>query len=352
MTKPTAGRVPREIVFHAYPRLIFAWPIILLGFLLYPLDAYGLVRPDILAWLWGSTLFVVILTLGVHVNRNLSLFWAVLGSATWLLGIYLRDVRGFAPLSGLSQFVADLNPPYPRHAALAFSVALLVPYVLCWAGARIDEKWVLTHYEVERRRKFSQRESLPRGGLTIDAQYNDMFKFIFGFGGGSLRILDREGNVLREIRWVFFLPRVRQRIDEIVEVAPVAAWRRIEARRRGRWCVPLSLPDGRAAGRGIRPEEHHHEEMTNAQLLRRRLGRDGPHRAVPPLPPQADRRPPADAVRGDLPRLPAPVPRDRTRGRGRPGWLKPAVPDNPIRPFAHRDSLCLESMACNWKCAA
>src|SRR4029079_10771312 len=80
-----------------------------------------------------------------------------------------------------------------------------------------------THYEVERRRKFAQRESLPRGGLTIDAQYNDMFKFIFGFGGGSLRILDREGNLLREIRWVFFLPRVRQRIDEIVEVAPVAA---------------------------------------------------------------------------------------------------------------------------------
>ena len=223
MAKLTAGRVPREIVFHAYPRLIFAWPIILLGFLLYPLDAWGVVRPDILAWLWGSTLFVVILTLGVHVNRNLSLFWAVLGSAIWLLGIYLRDLRGFAPLSGLSQFVADLNPPYHRHAALAFSVALLVPYILSWAGARIDEKWVLTHYEVERRRKFSQRESLPRGGLTIDAQYNDMFKFIFGFGGGSLRVLDREGNLLREIRWVFFLPRVRQRIDEIVEVAPVAA---------------------------------------------------------------------------------------------------------------------------------
>jgi hypothetical protein len=223
MTKPTASQVPREIVFHAYPRLIFAWPIILLGFLLYPLDAWGVVRPDILAWLWGSTLFVVILTLGVHVNRNLSLFWAVLGSAIWLLGIYLRDMRGFTPLAGLSQFVADLNPPYPRHAALAFSVALLVPYVLCWTGARVDEKWVLTHYEVERRRKFSQRESLPRGGLTIDAQYNDMFKFIFGFGGGSLRILDREGNLLREIRWVFFLPRVRQRIDEIVEVAPVAA---------------------------------------------------------------------------------------------------------------------------------
>lgn len=182
-----------------------------------------MVRPDILAWLWGSTLFVVILTLGVHVNRNVSFFWAVLGSAIWLLGIYLRDLRGFTPLAGLSQFVADPNPPYPRHAALVLSAALLVPYLIRWAGALVDEKWVLTHYEVERRRSFSQRESLPRGGLTIDAQYNDMLKFILGFGGGSLRVLDREGNILREIRWVFFLPRVRQRIDEIVEVAPVAA---------------------------------------------------------------------------------------------------------------------------------
>jgi hypothetical protein len=223
MSTVTAGRWPREIKFHAYPRLMFAWPIILLGFLLYPLDAWGLVRTDILAWLWGSTLFVVILTLGVHVNRNLSLFWAVFGSAVWLLVIYLRDVRGHTPLSALSQFVTNLNPSYPRHAALTFSVALLVPCLLCWARARIDEKWVISHYEVERRRKFSQRESLPRGGLTIDAQYNDMFKFLFGFGGGSLRILDRGGNVLREIRWVFFLPWVRQHIDEIIEVAPIAA---------------------------------------------------------------------------------------------------------------------------------
>src|SRR6476620_9234989 len=114
MSRETAGRWPREIVFHAYPRLIFAWPIILLGFLLYPLDAWGLASPDILAWLWGSTLFVVILALGVHVNRNLSLFWAVLGSAAWLLVIYLRDLRGCAPLSRLSQFLADRNRPYPR----------------------------------------------------------------------------------------------------------------------------------------------------------------------------------------------------------------------------------------------
>jgi hypothetical protein len=38
-------------VFHDYPRLIFAWPVILPGFLLDPPDAWGMVRPDILAWL-------------------------------------------------------------------------------------------------------------------------------------------------------------------------------------------------------------------------------------------------------------------------------------------------------------
>src|SRR3954454_24473909 len=122
MSKETTGRWPREIVFHAYPRLIFAWPIILLGFLLYPLDTWGLARPGILAWLWGTTLFVVILTLGVHVNRNLSLFWAVLGSAAWLLGLYLRDAGVLLPLPALSRLVAGLTPPYPRHAALAFSL--------------------------------------------------------------------------------------------------------------------------------------------------------------------------------------------------------------------------------------
>jgi hypothetical protein len=41
VAKLSTGRVLREVVFYAYPRLIFAWPIILLGFLLYPLDAWG-----------------------------------------------------------------------------------------------------------------------------------------------------------------------------------------------------------------------------------------------------------------------------------------------------------------------
>ena len=122
--------------------------------------------------------------------------------------------------------------------------------------------------------------------LAIDAQYNDMFKFIFGFGGGNLRILDREGNLLREIRWVFFLPRVRQRIDEIVEVTPVAALSAFEARH-GSGGVPPSRRCGRGSWRvaASDPRTTIARRLTHAQLLRRRLGRDNPHRAVPLLRP-------------------------------------------------------------------
>src|SRR4051812_47964697 len=104
------SRVHRGVEFHAYPRIVFAWPIILLGFLFHPLDAWGLVRPGILAWLWGGTLVVVVLALGTRIHRDSLVFWAILGSVVWLFVIYLRDARGLAQGSGLSTFVADLDP--------------------------------------------------------------------------------------------------------------------------------------------------------------------------------------------------------------------------------------------------
>ena len=61
----------------------------------------------------------------------------------------------------------------------------------------------------------------------------------------------------------------------------------------------------------------------------------GPGRSAPCRAPTAAAGRPSPAGRcrsGDLPRLPAPVSRDRTRRRGGPGRLKPAVPDRPIIP--------------------
>ena len=223
MTTATAGQWPREIVFHAYPRLIFAWPIILLGFLLYPLDAWGLVRPDILAWLWGSTLFVVILTLGVHVNRNLSLFWAVLGSAAWLLGIYLRDVRGFAPLAALLAVRGRPQPAVPASCGAGVqrrAAGPLSPLLGGGPGRREVGAHALRGGAAEE----VLAARVPAAGRAHHRRPIQRHVQVYlRIRGGSLRILDREGNLLREIRWVFFLPRVRQRIDEIVEVAPVAA---------------------------------------------------------------------------------------------------------------------------------
>ncbi len=156
-----------------------------------------------------------------------------------------QHVRGFAPFAALSQFLADLDPPYPRHAALAFSVALLVPYLLCWTVARIDEKWVLTHYEVERRRKFSQRESLPRGGLTIDAQYNDMFKFLFGFGGGACGSSTARGTSCGRSAGSSSCPASASASTRSWRSRLSRRWRRVEARRRGR--MVMGLFHGRAA---------------------------------------------------------------------------------------------------------
>ncbi len=254
--KPHVKQV-HQVTFVTYPKLLFIWPVILLGFVFWPLGyrgqqpiataggpattvaqpaggAAGAVagqpptvaaaphagishRHEILAWLYILAIVLVLLTLGVDVGRNMAAFWVVLVAGLWVLGIWLRDMKHFTLFGDIYRWFANLDLQYEPRFGLALSIILLVPFVLMLGWARLNERWRITHNEFEHRAWGKSDDSLGRGAKTIRVSYPDIFEWLLGLAG-TLTVYNATGTKeLRRIPHVMFLPFVNRRLSRILE---------------------------------------------------------------------------------------------------------------------------------------
>jgi hypothetical protein len=253
-----------DVVFVAYPKLLFVWPLILLGIVLYPFGkphhpigatvleyeaaqarqadeavpagsqpAEGvqseLANPfvshglEILGWIYIWTTVLVLLTLSVDVGRNQAVFWVVLFLLLWVGGRYLADVKGFTLFGDIYRWFADLDVQYNRSFALVLSIILLIPYVLMLIYARLNDKWRITHNEFEHYSLGKMDDSLGRGAKTIRTSFPDVFELLLGLAG-TLVVYNATGTrELRRIPHVMFLPFVRKRLNKILEKTAITA---------------------------------------------------------------------------------------------------------------------------------
>ena len=99
-----------EVEFYTYPKFLFCWPLILMGFVLWTLDYYSMAGTETLAWIWAITLLVVMVTVGFDLSRNYTFFWLVLIGGIWFMVIWLRDVKSVRIFSDIYNFFANLDP--------------------------------------------------------------------------------------------------------------------------------------------------------------------------------------------------------------------------------------------------
>jgi hypothetical protein len=253
-----------EVRFTAYPKLLFVWPLIVVGYLFWPLSGWiapnevhgasafvaqtpaaapadaaagtaapnaaapgkaapaqvltpGGQRLETLAWIYLWVLVIVLLTLGVDIDRNRAAFFALLVGLIYLLGVYLRDVRGFTLFGDIYRWFASLDLQYNRSLGLAGSVLLSIPFALMLAWARLNDRWRITHNEFEHFSFGKANDSLGRGAKTIRTDYPDVFELLLGLAG-TLIVFNASGTrELRRIPNLMFLPLVRARLDTILE---------------------------------------------------------------------------------------------------------------------------------------
>lgn len=251
--KPPRDRNSHEVSFVSYPKLLFVWPLIVLGYLFYPL-AYPEVPPpasppaevaaaessppaepgteaaaepappappqqrlELLGWIYLWVAVLVLLTLGVDVDRNKAVFFFVLIAAIYLLGLWLQDVKNFTLFGDIYRWFASLDVRYSRTFGFALSVILTVPFVLMLFWARLNDRWRITHNEFEHYSFGKMNDSLGRGAKTIRTDFPDVFELLLGLAG-TLIVFNATGTrELRRIPHVMFLPIVRRRLDKILE---------------------------------------------------------------------------------------------------------------------------------------
>ena len=120
-----------EVRFVGYPKLLFAWPVILAGVLFYTFaHALNDSALETLGWVYITILGFVILAMGVDVNRNQAIFWFVAIFACWILGLYLNAVRNIPVFGRILGRLDAINVKYHGARGLAMSIVPLVPYLI------------------------------------------------------------------------------------------------------------------------------------------------------------------------------------------------------------------------------
>ena len=215
-----------RIVLYSYPPLVYIWPIIVLGFLFWFTDKFGVISPKTEAWVYMITLVVVLLTMGIDVNRNMAVFWTVVIAAMSFCVLWLRGAKGFLLFDHVGQFFAGLKPEYSPHLGMVTSIFLTVIYAIMLVGARINDKWVFTQNEIEHYALFRGTNSLGRGAKGVRATYRDFFELMVLLAG-DIEVRTAQGNrVLARMQNVPFLVLKMRKIDRILasySVTPGAA---------------------------------------------------------------------------------------------------------------------------------
>jgi hypothetical protein len=235
-----------EVAFVSYPKLLFIWPVILLGLVLYPLGyperpspttapaaeaaetapsqpagAVASGRLEVLGWIYLWAIVLVLLTLGVDMDRNKAVFFIVLVGGLYVLGLWLRDTKGFTLFGDIFRWFAGLDVQYDRRLGLAMSIVLLVPYVLMLLWARINDRWRITHNEFDHYALGKMNDSLGRGAKSIRTDFPDVFELLLGLAGTLIVYSATGTKELRRIPHVMFLPFIRRRLDRILETTAI-----------------------------------------------------------------------------------------------------------------------------------
>lgn len=211
-----------EVVFHTYPKLIFAWPIIMAGFVFWPFAHWFGLPLEFLGWCYLLVVFLTVLTISVDVERNHAFVWLLVFIIFILLGFWLSDSQfSFTFFGNIYNFFDGLDVQYSSGFAVGLSLMLLGPYAVMLLWARLNHRWRITRNEFEHYSWGRADDSLARGAKRVRSTYPDVLEFLLA-GAGTLIVYSATGrSELRRIPHVPMIFLVRKRINRLLESTSV-----------------------------------------------------------------------------------------------------------------------------------
>ena len=218
--KPQAEKkeIPHQVVFYSYPKLLFVWPLLIAGPLFYFLPASW---SPALAWVYLTVLLLVILTLGVDLERNHTFLWAVIGGFLFFLGQWLTAKYDIPVFRTIYEAFNKLGANYDPGLGMVLSMLLVIPFAVMVLWARLQHKWRITYNEFEHYSFGRADDSLARGAKRVRSTYPDVLELLIA-GAGTLIVYSATGKQeLRRIPHVPMIFFVRKRINALLEYTAV-----------------------------------------------------------------------------------------------------------------------------------
>jgi hypothetical protein len=212
---------PNVAVIHSYPHFIYAWPVIVFGFLLAALQSVGWVSEGAAAWTYIVVVCLVMLTMGVDLGRNTSIFCLVLFAAGWLGILWLQAARNVMLFARLGEAIARLQPRISPQAMSVVGVILGIIYAVMIIMAIVNDRWRITHNEIEHHSFGFKDDATGRGAKRVRASYPDILELVICLSG-TIDVFSATGTQkLVTINNVPFLPLRMKKISRILEVSAV-----------------------------------------------------------------------------------------------------------------------------------
>ncbi len=214
-------RAPDRVVLRSYWKFMFAWPIILLGYVFWFAERWGWASSQTLCWVWGITLIVVLVSMGLDMGRNMSVFWIVLVTLFWVSIKYSQKVLGWTVFSTVHRYLQGLASPYPRDGALFISIVLSVVYLVMLVWVRLNQTWRFTNNQFEHIQFGRSDDSFSRGTKKVRVTYHDFFELLLCLSGTIVISNSTGTRDLRVIENVPLAPLRWRRIDRMLRATAV-----------------------------------------------------------------------------------------------------------------------------------
>lgn len=211
-----------EITVYSYPKLVYVWPIIALGYVFLFSPSWDWVNSSTIAWIYLGVMVTVFLTVCIDLDRIASLLWLSLIIIITLGYTVIRLYFGATFLDDIGRWFASLSPDYPAQFCYVIGILLTIPYVIMIIGTRANNPWDISHNQIEHRSFLGKDDVHARGAKRVKVTYPDMLELLL-LGSGTLTVYTAQGNhIIAEIRNIPLLIFRMGRIDRILEALEVS----------------------------------------------------------------------------------------------------------------------------------
>ena len=209
-----------EVVIYSYPKYLYIWPLLLLT-VLFPLLG-DLVHQQVEGWVFLVTLLIVLMAIGFDLSRNLTISWGVTIIASVFIILWLKDAKNVLFFSDIGHHLASKNPIISRDWQYLFAMFGGGLYLIMYIDAHINQRWRISHNEIEHFAMLSKDDSLGRGAKRIITSYPDFLELLL-CGAGTIQIYSAQGGILLRsipnVPLLFFRSKAISRILEATEVS-------------------------------------------------------------------------------------------------------------------------------------